>query len=427
MTTGIKKYWAETDGPHIIDEMKTQLEMNWSRRFARRTALMRSSALRELMKATSRPEIISFAGGLPAAELFPIEHIKSALTAVLDRVGGPALQYSATEGLADLRDWLARQFSTTRLRVQSENVLITTGAQQAMDLIGRILLDEGDRVIVENPTYLALLSAWRPTGVEFLPVACDADGMRVDTCEPLLKRKTKAIYCVPNFQNPKGATLSLARRKRLVALSRQHSTAIVEDNPYGELRYSGRALPSLLELDARNQAASGFDSHVIYTGTFSKVLMPGLRVGWVIASRAVIEKLTQTKQAADLHTGTLSQHLALELVSRGFLEEFLPVLRRNYSERRDAMLEALGTYFPKSATWTPPEGGMFIWVTLPKHINAGELLSAALEQRVAYVPGEEFHLNGEGKNTLRLNFSNASPERIEAGIKKLGRLLKSKV
>jgi 2-aminoadipate transaminase len=407
--------------------MKTEPEMDWSQCFARRTGLMRSSAVRELLKVAARPEIISFAGGLPAAELFPVERIKSALAAVLDRVGGQALQYSATEGLTDLRDWIARQFSKGRLRVGTENVLITTGAQQGMDLIGRILLEEGDRVILENPTYLALLSAWRPAGVEFLPAACDAEGMRVEECEPLLERKPKAIYCVPNFQNPQGTTLSLARRERLVALARRYSTAIVEDNPYGQLRYSGRALPSLLDLDARNQGASGFDSRVIYTGTFSKVLMPGLRVGWVIASRAVIEKLTQAKQAADLHTGTLSQYLALELVGQGFLKEFLPVLRRNYGERRDAMLGALEKYFPKSATWTQPEGGMFLWVTLAKHIDAGELLPAALEQRVAYVPGAEFHLKGEGKNTLRLNFSNARPERIEAGIKRLGTLLESKV
>jgi 2-aminoadipate transaminase len=247
----------------------------------------------------------------------------------------------------------------------------------------------------------------------------------VEEWTPLLERKPKAVYCVPNFQNPRGTTLSLSRRERLVALARAHGLAIVEDNPYGELRYSGRALPNLLELDARNKAGSDFDSRVIYTETFSKVLMPGLRVGWVIASRAVIEKLTQAKQAADLHTSTLSQHLALELVSRGFLEEFVPVLRRNYGERRDAMLAALAECFPEHATWTKPEGGMFLLVTLPAHINAGPLLPAALEQRVAYVPGEEFHLKGEGRNTLRLNFSNASPERIEEGIRRLGELLKS--
>lgn len=406
--------------------MKKQPDMDWSRSFARRTALIRRSAVRELLKLTSRPEIISFAGGLPAAELFPIKRIKSALTTVLDRVGGEALQYSTTEGLADLRAWLARRFSNSRLRVEVENVLITTGGQQALDLIGRILLEAGDRVLVENPTYLALLSAWRPAGVEFVPVAGDANGLRVEACQPLLQQKAKAIYCVPNFQNPQGTTLALARREQLVALARKHSIALVEDDPYGALRYCGRALPSLLELDARNQAAD-FDSRVIYTGTFSKVLMPGLRVGWVIAPRTVIEKLTQAKQAADLHTSTLSQYLTLELVSRGFLEEFLPVLRGTYGQRRDAMLEALEKYFPKSATWTLPEGGMFLLVTLPEHFNTGELLPAALRRRVAYVPGEEFHLQHAGKNTLRLNFSNSRPERIAVGIKRLGSLLASEV
>jgi len=397
--------------------------MNWSACFAQRTALMKSGALRELMKVTSRPEVISFAGGLPAADLFPVAQIKSALSAVLAAWGGQALQYSETPGLPELRDWIAGRFSLARLRVARENVLITTGAQQALDLVGRILLQKGDRVIVENPTYLALLSAWRPTGVEFLPVACDAHGIQAEKCKPLMKLKPKALYCVPNFQNPKGATLTLSRRKKLVALARQHSMAIIEDNPYSELRYSGSALPNLLELDARNGAGSEYESHVIYAGTFSKVLMPGLRVGWVIAARPVIEKLTLAKQAADLHTSTLSQHLALELLRRGFLEEFLPTLREQYGRRRDAMLEALEKYFPKGATWTTPEGGFFLWVTLPKRVNASQLLPAALGQRVAFVPGEEFHLNGEGKNTMRLNFTNAPPARIEEGIRKLGRLL----
>jgi 2-aminoadipate transaminase len=402
--------------------MKKPLKMDWTRCFAQRAALMTSSALRELLKMTARPEFISFAGGLPATELFAVECVKSALMTVLDGVGGRALQYSATEGLADLRDWIARRF-----RVDSENVLITSGAQQAMDLIGRILLQEGDRVLLEDPTYLAVLSAWRPTGAKFLPVASDADGMRVEECEPLLKHAPKAIYCVPNFHNPLGTTLSLARRKKLVALARRHSTAIIEDNPYGELRYDGRALPSVFELDAAKRSRSGLDTCVIYTGTFSKVLMPGLRVGWVIAAQPVIEKLTQAKQAADLHTGTLSQHLALELVGRGFLEEQLPLLRANYRERRDTMIDALKKYFPKGAAWTRPEGGMFLFVTIPSDIDAGKLLPAALKKRVAYVPGEAFHLNGGGRNTLRLNFSNPRPEQIEAGIKTLGRLFEAKL
>jgi 2-aminoadipate transaminase len=391
--------------------------MNWDQCFAQRTALMRRSAIRELMKATAREDVISFAGGLPAAELFPIPRVKSALMAVLDEFNGQALQYSATEGLPELRDWLARRYSNRGIRVQRENVLITTGGQQALDLIGRILLDSGDRVIVENPTYLALLSAWHPTGAEFLPVGCDADGMRMDELEFLAQRKPKVIYCVPNFQNPQGTTLSLARRKRLVELAQEQSIAIVEDDPYGELRYSDEALPNIAD----------YFNQVIHVGTFSKVLMPGLRVGWVIAPEAVIEKLTQAKQSADLHTSTLNQHLALELAGKGFLETFLPVLRQNYGERRNAMLDALAKYFPKSATWTRPEGGMFLLVTLPRHINTSELLPAALEQGVAYVPGEEFHLNGEGKNTLRLSFANAGRERIETGIKTLSRLMASHV
>ncbi|HEX3716479.1 MAG TPA: PLP-dependent aminotransferase family protein [Verrucomicrobiae bacterium] len=398
-------------------------EMNWGQCFAKRTALMRRSAIRELMKAASRDTIISFAGGLPAADLFPVPRIKSALTGVLDRFGGHALQYSATEGLPELRDWIARRFSNAQLRIQRENVLITAGGQQALDLTGRVLLDSGDRVLVENPTYLALLSAWRPSGAEFVAIACDADGMKMEELERAATRKPKVVYCVPNFQNPQGATLSLSRRERLVALAREQSMAIVEDNPYGELRYGGAALPNLLELDARNLGESDIDSRVIHTGTFSKVLMPGLRVGWVVAARAVIDKLTQAKQAADLHTSTLSQHLALELATNGFLETFLPVLQRSYGERRDAMLDALEKYFPKSATWSRPEGGMFLLVTLPGKFNTTELLPAALEQGVAYVPGEEFHLNGEGKNTLRLSFANASPERIHAGIQALGKVL----
>lgn len=425
MAAGTKKYWAKRKRNGNLRGMNT--EMNWGRCFAKRTALMRRSAIRELMKAASRDTIISFAGGLPAADLFPVPRIKSALTAVLDKFGGQALQYSATEGLQELRDWIARRFSNDRLRIQRENVLITTGGQQALDLTGRVLLDNGDRVLVENPTYLALLSAWRPSGAEFVAIGCDTDGMKMEELERALSGKPKVVYCVPNFQNPQGTTLSRLRREWLVALAREQSIAIVEDNPYGELRYSGTALPNLLELDAQNLAESDIDSRVIHTGTFSKVLMPGLRVGWVIAARAVIDKLTQAKQAADLHTSTLSQHLALELATNGFLETFLPVLQRSYSERRDAMLDALEKYFPKSATWSRPEGGMFLLVTLPREFNTTELLPAALEQGVAYVPGEEFHLNGEGKNTLRLSFANARPERIQAGIEALGKVLGGRV
>jgi len=401
--------------------------MNWTDRFAQRTRLMRCSAVRELLQVASQPGIISFAGGLPAAELFPVSRVKAAADAVLERFGGQCLQYAETEGLPGLRDWIARQFSREHFTVERENVLITSGSQQALDLIGRVLLDEGDRVVVENPTYLALLSAWRPLGVEFLAVPSDSQGMQVDALEPLLQRQPKLIYLTPNFQNPQGTTLALERRERLVALLQKYEIPVVEDNPYGELRYDGKSLSNLLELDAglprTTHHAPRIPNHVIYAGTFSKVLMPGLRVGWVIADRQVIDKLVQAKQAADLHTNTLGQYLALELVTHGFLEEFLPVLRKAYRARRDLMLAALEKHFPKTASWTRPDGGMFLLVTLPGDVDTSELLPTALARKVAYVPGEEFHLNGEGKNTLRLNFSNAGPAQIEEGIRRLAGLL----
>ena len=382
--------------------------IDWGRVFSQRSKLMRRSAIRELMRAATQESIISFAGGLPAAELFPVPHIKSAVAAVLEEFCGRHFGIQRRRGWRGLRDWLAGQF-----HVRRENVLITTGGQQALDLIGRVLLDRGTRWLSKIRTYLALLAAWRPTGAEFVPVACDGEGMRTEELEVLLQAKPNAIYSVPNFQTPQGTTVSLSRRKRLVELAREHSTVVVEDNPYGELRYSGEALPHLVELD----------NQVIHVGTFSKVLMPGLRVGWVIAPEAVIDKLTPAKQAADLHTSTLTQHLALELASKGFLDTFVPVLCENYRKRRDAMLAALEKYFPKSATWTRPEGGMFLLVTLPPTVNTGELLATALKHGVAYVPGEEFHLNGGGKNTMRLSFSSAPPERIEEGIKRLGAVL----
>jgi 2-aminoadipate transaminase len=446
MTVGTKKYWPKrkSEISHfrmqstgtLTDRASRVRKVNWDEMFARRTLHMKRTAVRELLKVTARPDIISFAGGLPAAELFPVDRVQQALSTVLERVGGHALQYGETEGLAELREWIAQDFNA-RMRAQTassggsnppelgmENVLITCGAQQALDLIGRVLLEEGDCVVVENPTYLALLSAWRPTGVEFLPVPSDASGLRTAALHRVLEQSPKLIYVTPNFQNPQGTTLALERRIELLERARHHGVGVVEDNPYGELRYSGETLPHLLELDLKHSDATG-SSAVIYTGTFSKVLMPGLRVGWVIAPAAIIEKLVQAKQAADLHTGSLNQYLVLELLREGFLSGFLPVLVRNYRQRRDAMLEALERFFPAEISWTRPEGGMFLMVKLPDSMDAGSLLTHALARGVAYVPGEEFHSAGEGRNTLRLNFSNARPDQIESGIKRLADVFSS--
>jgi 2-aminoadipate transaminase len=401
--------------------------MDWSSTFARRTALMRRSAVREILKLTAQPDMISFAGGLPAPDLFPLPEVREAVATVLATRGQQALQYGETEGVAELRDAIAQRFSRPAFRVRRDNVAIVSGGQQGLDLIGRILIDEGDTVVVENPTYLALLSAWRPLGAHFEAVGSDADGMQVEALEELLRKKPKLIYATPTFQNPQGTTLSASRRRKLAALLRHHGVGLLEDNAYGELRYSGEHLPHVFELDAAHggQGADGaLDSRVIYVGTFSKVLMPGLRVGWVIADAQVIDKLVQAKQAADLHTATLNQHLVLQLIESGLLERHMESLCAAYRTRRDLMLTAIARHFPHEARWTRPDGGMFLMVTMPPDFDAVAVLKQALVHKVAYVPGEEFFVGGAGRNTFRLNFSNARPEQIEHGIERLGCVLK---
>lgn len=395
--------------------MTTAAAIDWSGRIARRARQMKPSALRQLLKVTSRPGMISFAGGLPAAELFPVDRVEAATRAVLRRLGGNALQYGETEGVAELRQWIARHYSAGSLELTPENVLITAGAQQALDLAGRVLLDEGDRVIVENPTYMAALLAWQPCGAAFVPIAADGGGMKVDELRPLLDRQPKMVYLIPNFQNPTGVTLEPERRTFLIDTVQGHDVVLFEDSPYSELRYDGNPPPSLLELDHPPDEGG----HVVQAGTFSKTLMPGLRVGWVIGPRSIIERMGRAKQAMDLHTSTFNQHLALELLNTGYLEEFLPKLRQAYRERRDTMIDALQKHFPTDARWTNPEGGMFIFVTLAEDVAAGSLLPLALERNVAFVPGEEFHLDGAGQNTLRLNFTKTSPPDIVEGIRRL--------
>jgi 2-aminoadipate transaminase len=419
--------------PTIASAVPTQSvrkgqRMNWDGLYAKRTHRMRRSAIRELLKVTRRPEVISFAGGLPAAELFPIPQVKAAVDAVLQSLGGKSLQYGETEGVPELREWVAGHFSRNGVQITADNVLITTGAQQALDLVGRVFLDEYDRAVVENPTYLALLSAWRPYVGEFVAVPSDEHGMQVEALPKIFDENPKLIYpkliyITPNFQNPQGTTLTRERREKLVALLREYGVALLEDNPYGELRYDGEALPHLLEIEAAQGKSGGLPNHVMYSGTFSKVLMPGLRVGWVIAAPEVIDKLGMAKQAADLHTSTICQYAALELLRRGFLEEFVPVLCKSYGQRRDLMLGALEKHIGTKAKWNRPEGGMFLLLTLPEKYDTTKLLARALEQNVAYVPGEEFHMNGEGKNTMRLNFSNARPEQIEEGIRRLAKVI----
>lgn len=393
---------------------------------SRLTGQVRTSAVRELLKVTARPDMISFAGGLPSASLFPIEAIQSAADAVLTQHGSKALQYGETEGVGALREWIAQRYSTPTTRFSVSNVLIVSGSQQALDLFGRVSLDAGDGVVTENPTYLAALSAWRPLGARFLPVASDSDGICVESLETLFRERPKFVYTIPNFQNPQGITLSASRRAELLRLAKKWDVVILEDNPYGELRFQGTPLEHVLRMDEDGGTGHDKRGNVVHLGTFSKVLAPGLRVGWVIGPEEWIESMSRLKQATDLQTATFNQYIVLRLVESGLLETHIPKLREAYGARRDRMLTAMDRWFPKSVRWTRPEGGMFLFVTLPEGWEASQLLKEALEQNVAFVPGQDFHVDGTGRNTFRLNFSNATPEQIDLGIQRLGSLLQGR-
>jgi 2-aminoadipate transaminase len=405
--------------------------MNWDSLFATRTQQMKRSTVREILKLTARPEVISFAGGLPAPELFPIERIREVTDMVLAERGQEALQYSTSEGMPELRALIAGRLSGEGLAISPENILITSGSQQAVDMIARVLLDEGDRVMVENPTYVGMLTSWKPYHLRFSAVPTDGDGMRVDELAALLENggRPKMMYAIPTFQNPQGTSLTRERREKLADLLVEHQVPFVEDDPYGELRYSGEAVPPVLQIEAARRGSSAVDGSVMYCGTFSKVLTPGLRIGWVVAALPVIDKLVQVKQATDLHTSTLNQFIAYEMArDEGLLREHVTRLRDVYRGRRDLMLRTMDEHFPAEVTWTRPEGGLFLMVTLPPRLDATDVLREAIQHDVAFVPGEGFYIGeGMGRNTFRLNFSNAGEERIAEGIRRLGGVLKEAV
>jgi 2-aminoadipate transaminase len=405
------------------------MQTPWENRYAKRLERMGSSAIRELLKLTQVPGLISFAGGLPAPEVFPVEKFKEACDVVLSEVGAQALQYGTTEGYLPLRELIARHSCRYGIKVDPENIQITSGSQQALDLLGKLLINPGDRVLVESPTYLGALQAWNAYEPEYITVPSDEHGMQTDALESALRSGPKFIYVLPNFQNPTGATLSLERRKQLIALADQYGVPIVEDDPYGQLRYEGEHLPPVLVLDDQYQENGRINYHgnVIYLSTFSKTLAPGIRLAWIVAPPEVIKKIVQGKQGADLHTSTFTQIVSYEVAKGGFLDEHVRTIRRIYGERRDVMLQAMEEHFPEGVKWTHPLGGMFLWVTLPEGIDARHLVEKAIQLKVAYVPGAPFFPNGGGENTLRLNFSNPKPEMIEEGISRLGKVFKEAV
>ncbi len=401
------------------------MQTPWEYRYANRTKRMGSSVIRELLKLTEQPDIISFGGGLPAPEVFPVQEFKAACNYVLDNFGAQSLQYSTTEGYRPLREMIARHTGRYSVSVTPENILITSGSQQALDFIGRVFLNQGDHIVVESPTYLGALQAWNAYGAQYIAVPSDENGMMVDELEEALRIGPKFIYVLPNFQNPSGTTLSLERRKQLVELADRYGVPIVEDDPYGQLRFEGEHLPSLVWLDSQYRGDNGtYTGNVIYLSTFSKLLAPGIRLAWVIAPEQVIHKLVQSKQAADLNTAAFNQMVAYEVGKGGFLDEHVKVIRATYKERRDLMIEMMEETFPPTVHWTKPLGGMFLWGILPEWMDAAEVLTTAIERKVAFVPGASFHPNGGGKNTMRINFSYSKPEFIREGITRLGTLLK---
>ena len=402
----------------------------WNHRYALRMEGMGSSIIRELLKLTEQPDVISFAGGLPAPELFPTEEFRQAADTVLHEIGSKALQYGPTEGYLPLRSLIRQQMARYGIQVQEDNILLTSGSQQALDLIGKLLINPGDKILTERPTYLGALQAWNSYQARYVTVPIDHDGLRTDQIDDALRAGPKFMYILPNFQNPAGVSLSLERRKELVALADEHGIPIIEDDPYGQLRYSGEHLPPLVMLDCqRLQGDCGYmQGNVLYTSTFSKTLAPGLRLGWIVAPADVIKRCVQAKQGMDLHTSTFIQMVAYEVAKDGFLEQHVRRIRQMYAHRRDVMLDAMQRYFPEEAQWTRPDGGLFLWAWLPEQYNTADVLKVAVEtERVAFVPGHAFYPDGAGKNTMRLNFSNALPDMIEEGIRRLGAVLKAEL
>jgi len=387
-------------------------------KYARRMEHLQASEIREILKVTERPDIISFAGGLPAPELFPVEEILNVNRIVLEEQGTRALQYTTTEGYAPLREWIAeRMNSRLGTSFDRDNILLTHGSQQALDLSGKVFLDEDDVVLCESPTYLAAISAFRAYGCKFVEVPTDNEGMIPDELDRILTStdRVKLIYVIPDFQNPTGRTWSLERRKRLAQAAMKHQVMVVEDNPYGELRFEGKALPSVKSFDDIGC--------VLCLGTFSKTFCPGYRIGWIAGDKKAIEKYVLVKQGADLQCNTIAQLEIAKYLELYDIDEHIERIREVYRRRRDVTVKTMEEVFGPDIEFTRPQGGLFAWIELPEHINSRDVLLKSLEKKVAFVPGGSFFPNGGKENTLRINFSNMPEDRIVEGLQSLARVI----
>src|SRR5919106_3909068 len=415
------------DGEHrpVPPRRSTRDLERYAALFASRTKVMKSSAMRDLMAITERPEVISLAGGLPDTSTFPAESLAAILSKLAAADSARALQYAPTEGMAAVGEAIATVMAAEGMHVDPEDVLVTTGGQQVIDLVCKTLVDPGDVIVAEAPTYPGAVPAFSAYQADVVQIAMDDDGMRVDELEETLERleregrRPKFIYTIPTFQNPGGVTMSLPRRKRLVEVARTRELLVLEDNPYGLLRYEGDPLPTLYALDG--------GVYVMYLGTFSKILSPGIRLGWVVAPPPVLEKINLGKQATDLCTSTLSQLMVQAYFAEGRWRDYVDSLTEVYRARRDTMLDALADHFPPQAEWTRPSGGLFIWATLPDFIDTTDLLARALRENVAFVPGEAAYLDGRGRNAMRLNFSGCGDDELREGIRRIGEVVTEQV
>jgi len=400
--------------------------VEWGNKFSARVSSLKPSAIRELLSLVNDPEIISLAGGMPDPSLFPKEIIADISKEVFLNNASKALQYGATEGVPPLRESLLKMTREEAVKeAELENIIITTASQQGLSLLAEIFINPGDSVIVEAPSYVGGLQAFHAFQANFTTIPLDDEGIKVDILEKKLKElkannvNVKFIYVIPNFQNPAGVTMSLERRKKLLEISHFYGIPIIEDDPYGDIRFKGEKIPSLLELDKIG--------NVIELRTFSKILAPGLRLGWIVADKEVTKKVSLAKQAADLCSPSSTQYIVDKFIRDGHLNNYLEIVRKNYKIKLDSMLGALEKYFPEETTWTEPQGGMFVWAEVPEYIDTDQLFREALQEKVAYVIGSAFYPYGEDKHHMRLNFSLNTPEKIEEGIKRLGNLLKKKI
>lgn len=386
---------------------------------------MKASAIREILKLVQNPEVISLAGGMPDPATFPTEELDEVVKQILAKNSACALQYSSTEGLTELREFILSWLDEAREKAGLDNIMITSGSQQGLDLVSKALLNPGDTLIVELPSYLAALNAFRSYGGEMVGIPMDDKGMQIDILEETLAKlkndgkKVKFIYTISNFQNPAGVTMSLARRKKILEVAKKYEVLILEDNPYDKLRFEGEPIPSIYSLDN--------EGYVISLGTFSKILCPGLRLAWILGNKEIIEKLVIMKQATDLCTTVLNQLIAYEYCCQNDIDKNIESNVEIYRRKRNGMLEALDKYFPVEVTWTKPQGGFFVFATLPEYIDTGEMFKEAIEENVAYVPGGPFFADGKGQNTMRLSFCFPSVEDIDEGIKRLGKIIKKRI